>query len=84
MAQGNAVAQRRVAGAHAIGQQASHEGNKLGHYVAAADPSDVAALGRSAMQQAGRSGDLIARQVRSAAPAVNRIASTARDETVAG
>jgi hypothetical protein len=83
MAQGNAVAQRRVAGAHAIGQQASHEGNKLGHSLAA-DPSDVAALGRSAMQQAGRSGDLIARQVRSAAPAVNRIASTARDETVAG
>lgn len=84
MARRNADIQRLAAGAHAVGRRVWEDGNKLGQYVSAARPSDVAALGHRAMQQVARGGDAVARQVMSAAHAVKRIASKAGDEALAG
>ncbi len=95
MQQRTADVQRLAAGAHAAGQQVWADGNRVGHYVSAARPSDVAALGLRAIQQAGspvRSlGGLAAAvqgeaasRARSAAPALGRLAREAKDESLAG
>lgn len=95
LAERNADVQRLVAGAHAVGRQVWADGNRLGQYVVAARPADVAAQGLRAMRQiAGeavvpnalvtRVGQVAARQVQSAAPVVKRVAARTRDEALAG
>jgi hypothetical protein len=56
MARRNADVQRFAAGAHAVGRQVWEDGNRLGRYISAERPSDVAALGVRTMQKAAGGG----------------------------
>lgn len=95
MDQRNADVARLAAGAHTLGQQLWQEGNRVGRYVTASRPSDVAALGVQAMRSlasdvnAGRkavaqAADRVQQGFKAAQPGIGRVASNVRDETLAG